>query len=33
MPFWAAGISSAMIKGCVLTARKAGVLFDDGDAA
>jgi len=27
------GFSSAMIKGFVLSARKAGVLFDDGDAA
>lgn len=27
------GFSSAMIKGLVLSARKAGVLFDDGDAA
>ena len=27
------GFSSAMIKGLVLSARKAGMLFDDGDAA
>jgi pyrroline-5-carboxylate reductase len=27
------GFSSAMIKGFVLSARKAGVLFDEGDAA
>ncbi len=27
------GFSSAMIKGFILSARKAGVLFDDGDAA